>query len=164
MMRTLDVAMLCLSAPLLLLLGRADSAAAQPRPAAGAAARTDSTATQRALVRLEDQWAAALVRRDGATFRRLLAPGFIYTEDDRVMTRDELLREITSGTDTVTFAANEEMRVHAFGPSTAVVTGWLIVRGRGKDGAFDRRFRYTDTWVRREGRWQIVAAHDYLKR
>ncbi|HKG92426.1 MAG TPA: nuclear transport factor 2 family protein [Gemmatimonadaceae bacterium] len=140
---------------------RAQGAEAPARRAAGGGGR-DSTAAQRALVRLEDSWAAALVRRDGATFRRLLAEGFVYTEDDRVMSRDELLREITAGSDTVTWAGNEGMRVHEFGATTAVVTGWLIVRGRGKDGAFDRRFRYTDSWVRRGGRWQIVAAQDYL--
>lgn len=146
---------------LALLAGAAATARAQGASPARAAARGDSTATQRALVRAEEAWAAALVRRDGAAFRRLLAPGFVYTEDDRVMTRDELLREITTGTDTVEWAGNEDMRVHPFG-TTAVVTGWLVVRGRGKDGAFNRRFRYTDTWLRRDGRWQIIAAQDYL--
>jgi len=49
-----------------------------------------------------------------------------------------------------------------FGESTAVVTGWLIVTGRAKSGAFTRRFRFTDTWVKLSGAWQIVAAQDYL--
>ena len=44
------------------------------------------------LLKHEDEWASALVKRDGAVFRRLLAAGFIYTEDDKLMTRDELLR------------------------------------------------------------------------
>jgi hypothetical protein len=116
----------------------------------------------RELLQLEDSWAAGLIKRDGALFRRLLAPGFVYTEDDKLMTRDVLLREITVGSDTVTAARNEEMQVHRFGESTAVVTGWLIVTGRAKTGAFTRRFRFTDTWVRLNGTWQIVAAQDYL--
>jgi len=135
---------------------------------AGAASATaDSTDNRgaadddRALLELEDQWAAAVVKRDSVTFERLLAPGFVYSEDDRTMTRDQVLREIVSGADTVRSAHNEEMRVHHFGP-TAVVTGWLVLSGRGAGGAFDRRFRYTDTWARRDGQWQIVAAHDYL--
>jgi len=121
----------------------------------------------RVLLGLEDEWAAALVRRDAATFRRLLADGFIYTEDDRMSTRDAVLRDIVAGPDTAEAAHNEDMRVHRFG-TTAVVTGWLVVRGRGAGGPFDRRYRFTDTWVRRgggaggSGRWQIVAAHDYL--
>ena len=113
------------------------------------------------LLKLEDSWAVALVRRDGGTFRRLLAEGFVYTENDRTSTRGEVLREAESGSDRVEAAHNEDMRVHRFG-ATAAVTGWLVVRGRGAGGPFDRRYRFTDTWVRRRGRWQLVAAHDYL--
>jgi ketosteroid isomerase-like protein len=114
-----------------------------------------------ALVKLEDDWARALVRRDTATFQRLLAPGFVYSENDQTMTREDVLRGIVSGPDTVTAAANEEMKVHRFG-TTALVTGWLAVRGRGPDGAFERRYRFTDTWMKRGNKWQIVGAHDYL--
>src|SRR5437899_5918455 len=120
-------------------------------------------ADARALLQLEDYWAASLIRRDATVFRRLLADGFIYTEDDRMVGRDALLRDIVAGPDTVEAAHNEAMQVHPFG-STAVVTGWLIVRGRGAGGPFARRYRFTDTWLRRAGRWPIVAAHDYLVR
>ena len=115
----------------------------------------------RVLLRLEDDWAQALIHRDAAVFRRLLADGFIYTEDDRTVSRDDVLHDVVAGLDTVTTAHNEAMRVHRFG-ATAVVTGWLVVGGHGPSGAFDRRYRFTDTWVSRDGRWQIVAAHDYL--
>jgi len=124
---------------------------------------TTQDADARALLQLEDDWALALIRRDATVFRRLLADGFIYTEDDRTVGRDDVLRDIVAGPDTVEAAHNEEMRVHRFG-STAVVTGWLVVRGRGASGPFDRRYRFTDTWLRRGERWQIVAAHDYLVR
>jgi len=115
----------------------------------------------RVLLRLEDEWALALIHRDAAVFGRLLAEGFIYTEDDRTMSRDDVLRDLVAGPDTVQTAHNEDMRVHRFG-ATAVVTGWLVVGGRGPNGPFDRRYRFTDTWVRRGGGWQIAAAHDYL--
>jgi hypothetical protein len=115
----------------------------------------------RALLRLEDEWALALIHRDGAVFQRLLADRFIYTEDDRTMSRDDVLHEVVAGTDTVTTARNEDMRVHRFG-ATAIVTGWLVTGGRGPSGPFDRRYRFTDTWVRKGAGWQIVAAHDYL--
>jgi len=124
---------------------------------------TTQDADARALLQLEDDWTLALIRRDATVFRRLLADGFIYTEDDRTVGRDDVLRDIVAGPDTVEAAHNEEMRVHRFG-STAVVTGWLVVRGRGASGPFDRRYRFTDTWLRRGERWQIVAAHDYLVR
>jgi len=113
------------------------------------------------LLRPEDDWALGLIRRDAAVFRRLLADGFVYTEDDRTVGRDDVLRDIAAGPDTVETAHNEDMKVHRFG-RTAVVTGWLVVSGHGPKGPFTRRYRFTDTWVRRDRRWQIGAAHDYL--
>jgi ketosteroid isomerase-like protein len=120
-------------------------------------------ADTRALLRLEDDWASALVKRDTVVFNRLLADGFVYTENDQVMDRAAVLQSVSSGSDTTEAAHNEELRVHRFGPSTAVVTGWLVVKGRGASGPFNRRYRFTDTWVKRGDRWQIVAAQDYLE-
>ncbi len=114
----------------------------------------------RTLSGVEDEWAGALVRRDTTTLRRFLAPGFVYTEDDRTTDRDAVLRDVAAGPDTVEAARNEGVRVHRIG-TAAAVTGWLIVRGRGARGPFEHRYRFTDTWVFRGGRWQVVAAQDY---
>jgi hypothetical protein len=111
-------------------------------------------------IQLEDQWTTALVKRDARTFDRLLAPGFVYTEDASVMTRADVIASVT-GPDHVDWARNEGLKLHDFG-DVHVVTGVLHLRGRGKDGRFDRRYQFTDTWQRRNGRWQIVAAQDYL--
>ena len=119
-------------------------------------------ADTRALLQLEDDWASALVKRDRVTFERLLADRFIYTENDQMMDRRAVLNSVVGGSDTVAAAHNDSMVVHRFGPVTAVVTGWLVVGGRGANGQFRRRYRFTDTWVKRGGRWQIVAAQDYV--
>jgi ketosteroid isomerase-like protein len=100
------------------------------------------------------------VKRDTRTFDRLLASGFVYTEDASVMDRQAVLKSV-AGPDRVEWARNEGMKVHDFG-DVQVITGVLHLRGRGKTGAFDRRYQFTDTWQRRNGRWQIIAAQDYL--
>jgi hypothetical protein len=132
---------------------------ASPSGAQRATSRTTS-ATERTLVRLENEWTRGLVQRDTALFQRLLAPRFVYTEDAQVMTRDEVIRGVV-GTDRVRAAGNEDMTVYDYG-TTAVVTGILIVRGTGKSGPFSRRYRYTDTWHRIDGTWRVIAAQDYL--
>ena len=111
-------------------------------------------------IQLEEEWGAALVRRDTAAFGRLLAPGFVYTENALVMNREEIIKSVT-GSDSVESARNEGMKVHDFG-DVQVITGVLHLKGKGKDGAFDRRFQFTDTWHHRDGRWQVIAAQDYL--
>jgi Domain of unknown function (DUF4440) len=124
------------------------------------AASPDPTAAE--LVRLENQWAAGLVKRDRALFEKLLAPKFVYTENDKLMSRADVLHDVAEGSDRVAAAHNEGMVVHEYGPTTAVVTGWLIVEGRGTGGKFTHRYRFTDTWVKGPSGWQIVAAQDYL--
>lgn len=114
------------------------------------------------LIRLENRWATGLVKRDRAMFEHLLSKEFVYTEDDRLMQRAEVIEGLTAASDTVAAAHNEGMQVHQFNASSAAVTGWLIVKGRSKGVAFSHRYRFTDTWVKRKGGWQIVAAQDYL--
>lgn len=109
---------------------------------------------------LEDQWTTALVRRDIRTFERLLAPNFVYTENASVMNRGDVIKGVT-GSDKVEWARNEGMKLHDFG-DVQVITGVLHLKGRSKKATFDRRYQFTDTWQRRNGRWQIIAAQDYL--
>jgi hypothetical protein len=111
-------------------------------------------------LQLENQWTAALVARDARTFERLLAPGFVYTENAAVMSRSDVIGSV-NGPDTVQWARNEGMKMRDFG-DVQIVTGVLHLRGRGKSGAFDRRYQFTDTWQRRNAGWQIIAAQDYL--
>ena len=111
-------------------------------------------------IHLEDQWTTALVKRDTRTFDRLLAPNFVYTENATVMNRGDVIKSVT-GPDKVEWARNEGMTVHDFG-DVQVITGVLHLKGKGTKGAFDRRYQFTDTWQRRNGRWQIIAAQDYL--
>ena len=111
-------------------------------------------------IRLEDQWTTALVKRDTRAFDRLLAPNFVYTENASVMNRGEVIKGVT-GPDKVEWARNEGMKLHDFG-NVHVITGVLHLKGKGTKGAFDRRYQFTDTWQRRNGRWQIIAAQDYL--
>ena len=137
------------------------TAAAQVKTQPGTAPKpTFAELATTVVTKLEDSWASALVRRDRATFERILAPKFVYTEDTTTMDRATVLRALIGG-DVVTEARNDSMTVTLFG-NTAIVTGWLVTKGHNKDGPFDRRYRFTDVWMPRSGSWQIVAAQDYL--
>jgi ketosteroid isomerase-like protein len=112
-------------------------------------------------LQLEDQWTTALVNRDARTFDQLLAPNFVYTENNDVMSRGDVIKSV-NGSDRVTWARNEGMKLHDFG-DVEVITGVLHLKGTGNRGAaFDKRYRFTDTWQKQSGRWRIIAAQDYL--
>jgi len=79
--------------------------------------------------------------------------------DGKVMTRSGVIAESKKDRDTYKSAVNEKLAVHTYGPNVAVVVGTAHEKGTGKDGQpFDRKFRFTDTWVERNGRWQCVAS------
>ena len=127
------------------------------------ASQMQSRAALRSLapLQLEDQWTTALVNRDARTFDQLLAPNFVYTENNEVMSRGDVIKSV-NGSDRVTWARNEGMKLHDFG-DVQVITGVLHLKGTANKGvAFDKRFRFTDTWQKQSGRWRIIAAQDYL--
>ena len=122
---------------------------------------TDAGPAERALFRLEGEWSRAVIARDAAAIRRLVAPQWVYSDESGTLSREEGIRAFTAGADTVQESGNESMRAIVYG-NTAVVTGVLWMRGRGPQGPFLNRYRYTDTWLRMAGRWRCIAAQDYL--
>ena len=127
----------------------------------GIALAQKETASQKAVFALEDAWTRGVIKKDTMLFRQITAPGFIYTEDNAVMTRAELIKAIATGTDVVTKSWNEGMKFYDYTPS-AVVTGILHMQGTAGKKPFHKRYRFTDTWLYRNGKWQLIAAQDYL--
>jgi len=126
-----------------------------------AASAQQNRDVEKTLFKLEDDFTVAVVKRDPKALGKLVAPKWVYSDESGVMQRDEGLKAFTSGSDTVTSASNSDMRALVY-PNTAVVIGILHMKGRGPSGPFTRRYRYTDTWVLLDGRWQCVASQDYL--
>lgn len=144
------------------LLGDAPTARTQsPLRGGKKAQQGDEQATQRLLFQLENDWAQAVIRRDSAALRTLTAPRWVYSDESGVMEREAGIRAFTTGTDTVHEASNSGMRAFIY-PGAAVVIGVLHMKGRGPAGPFSRSYRYTDTWLRIDGRWRCIASQDYL--
>lgn len=54
-----------------------------------------------------------------------------------------------------------EVKVHFFGDSMAILYGSESATRRTSSGAAsNRKLVWTDTWLKRNGKWQIVAAQD----
>ena len=72
----------------------AASAGARTMHAQGAQTSTAKqlTATERALFKLESDWAQGVVKRDAATIRRMTAPRWIYSDESGTMNREQSVR------------------------------------------------------------------------
>lgn len=118
-------------------------------------------ATELNLGRLEQLWSSALMRRDRAAIERTLGPKFVYTLNDTMHYRSEYVAALLAPGDIITDARVDSVEVQAAG-NIGVATGWRTISGRGAQGPFERRYRFTDTWMPRSGTWQLLASHDYL--
>lgn len=138
------------------------TAATSPAKSASPAAATSGKkmSTEAALKDMENRWAAALGKHDTASIESMVADDFIgVSSKGKVQNRRGMLAEVKGGKDTYTSTKNEKLDVRMYGSNIAVVVGTYREKGTGKDGkAFDRSFRFTDTWVDRGGKWQCIAS------
>jgi len=98
---------------------------------------------------------------DTAVIEKIVADDFIGTSSSgKTGDKATLLAEAKRDTNTYASATSSDMTVRMFGPSVAVVTGIAKETGKTKAGkTFSHSYRFTDTWVERNGEWQCVAAH-----
>jgi ketosteroid isomerase-like protein len=136
----------------------------RPSPSPSAAPTMKRLSPQAALKDAENRWATAIGRHDQATVESLVDRDFIgVNEKAKVGNRRALLGELKADKDTYASARNERLDVRMYGPGVGVVVGTFHAKGSSKDGkAFDRTYRFTDTWMERNGQWQCVASQEML--
>jgi hypothetical protein len=137
------------------------AATAQVPPGQPPVKLNQEQATEQNLVRLEQLWSIALMRRDRSAIERTLGPKFVYTLDDSMRYRPEYVAMLLGPGDIIADARVDSVEVQAAG-NIGVATGWRTISGRNALGPFERRYRFTDTWMPRSGTWQMIAAHEYL--
>jgi hypothetical protein len=130
--------------PLLVLLA-CSAGSAQP-------ART----VEQELMALDQAFNDAQVKKDRATLERLWADDYSYTHSNgAVMNKAQDIADTMSGDMTWIAAKLDDLKVKLFG-DVGVVTGRLTMEGTATAYASGAR-RFTDIFVRRNGRWQLVG-------
>jgi ketosteroid isomerase-like protein len=142
-----------------------EAPATTPAPAKTApSARGKKTSVSAMLKDNENRWSAAIAKHDTATIESMVAADFIGVNSrGKVQNRRAMLAELKSDKDTYTSTKAEKLDVHMYGTYVAVVVGMSNQKGTGKDGkAFDRTYRFADTWMDRGGNWQCIASQGML--
>jgi ketosteroid isomerase-like protein len=136
----------------------------QPSPSPSAAPTIRKLNVRAILKDNENRWEAAIASHDTASVEALVADDFIgVNSKGKVSNRRALLHEMKSSKDTYSSARNENLDVHIYGGSVAVVVGTVREKGTSQDGkAFDKTERFTDTWMERNGKWQCIASQVML--
>lgn len=124
-----------------------------------AAQAQDHAAAERYIRESERQWAESVASGDSSVVARILADDFLGIDPEgRQYNKAKMVADTKMAPQY--FASNHlnGVKVRFYG-NTAVAQGnesWVRRKGEPKHG----RFVWTDTWLLRNGQWQIVAAED----
>jgi ketosteroid isomerase-like protein len=81
--------------------------------------------------------------------------------DGSISTKQEYLANVKSEGLSPEQITNEQQTAHVYG-DRAVVTGIYREKGVNKGKPYNRRSRFTDTWVKINESWQCVASQSTL--
>lgn len=141
-------------ATIVLVLAVSCQAFAQAKPAAPA----KSASAEQELIKLENDWNNVLLKRDVAALSRIVADDWTNIDlEGAILTKAQTLANLKSGEDVYTSAVADEMKVRVYGDA-AVVTGRWTIKEQYKGKDVSGQYRFTDTWIKKDGRWQCVVS------
>jgi len=104
---------------------------------------------------------ASLIKKDRTTMERLYANDYMYTHSNgTVLNKAQEIAESMSPDQAWTAHKSDDMKVRIYG-DVAVVTGVSTLTGSAKGYVSGPR-RFTEIWVRRNGRWQEVGGQSTI--
>jgi len=111
------------------------------------------------LMYMEHDWNNAYKKRDAGWFERNYAADYsnVSSGTGRIYTKASDLAEFKNDKSVTEWAELSDMNIRVDG-NTAIITGINHVKGRDEKGQpMDYRLRFTDTFIKRDGRWQVWA-------
>jgi ketosteroid isomerase-like protein len=115
------------------------------------------------IIAMENLWNRAEMNNDAAAVRLLLAGDFVMTvAEGTLYNKAQMIASVADKSYRPVALQSTGMAVHYYG-NTAVVTGAYYEKGVDKGKSWERRGRFTDTWMNLDGRWQCIASHFSVK-
>lgn len=111
------------------------------------------------ILAMENLWNQMQLGHDVNAMQQLLDEDFVLTDyDGSVSNRAQFLASIKDPSVQLSLEMSEGMKLHEHG-STVVVTGATREKGTQNGKPFAHNGRFTDTWIKKDGRWVCIASH-----
>ena len=124
-------------------------------------AQTKTESIEQELIKLENRWGEAVVKRDIASIDRIMADDYVGIYDGSVFasTKAQYIDYVKSSKEEMLSMEADEWKVRVYGDAAVVIARVTMkIQSAGKE--MTSQFRFTDTWVKRAGRWQCIAGHN----
>jgi ketosteroid isomerase-like protein len=121
--------------------------------------RAQESSEAAALRALEFKLVDCYKHHEVEVFASVLDDDFVITfEDGSTYSKTGYLAYSTSSSTRVAIAEIPEMKIRLHG-DTAVVTGVYHEKGADSQKSYDYHDRFTDVWMKKAGKWRLIAAH-----
>ena len=116
------------------------------------------TPDEQALMDLENRISDAYLHGDVKLVESSLDERYTLTNSRAIVShRDDDFRELRAGDPKYTVFRTHDMEARVYGDA-GVVIGVVSLKGTSGGKAFEADMRFTDTFVRKDGAWKMVAA------
>ncbi len=131
------------------------SAMADPSPTTGNTGVASETLNASAqLKQMEDDWVKATVQKNKVEIARIEALDYqSITADGKVHGQQEDIAALANAN--YTDISNSDLEIRMYG-DTGIVTGIAHVKGQENGEDITGDYRFTDVFVKRDGKWQAV--------
>jgi hypothetical protein len=139
----------------------ADSAAAPGAAAGGGAGALTSDITA-----AENSWRIAVTGGDTVELGRITAPGFTMvgsTGPASTVTRATLMKQVAGGMLQADSSSVSNLTVNGSGDSATADLTFFWHVSRGGKPAKAETIQVTDSWVKKDGRWQLASRKEKAK-
>ena len=127
---------------------------------AGAFATGPTAAETEAILKLDDDWAAAEMRRDGAALERILDDRFIATLGaSKPVDKATFIRQLLAEDSSMVVTQKLSDRSVVVAGETAVLVEVDTQTATKNAQTKISTWRFTITYIRRQGRWLALAEH-----
>jgi ketosteroid isomerase-like protein len=119
---------------------------------------TASGKDEQALYRLQQDWASAVRAKDTGVVEQFLADEFSSNFDGRTQSKRQFLAEMQADPARISSAATRDVKAMVLG-DTAFVHGLFIEKSTTGGRDTSQQVRYSEVYVKRDGRWQCVTQY-----
>lgn len=127
------------------------------------AQQTDDPSGDKSLIlALESAWNQAEIHHDANAASAILADTFISVDHHGTLqNRSQYLTDMKDKSFNPEEISNTSTTVYLYG-DTAIVTSAYRTKGTDNGKPFVHHGRFTDTWIKRNGKWQCVADQETM--
>ena len=127
-------------------------------PVLAIAQEKGTSADEAAILKMERDWAALVVKGDTAAIAEIGSDDCMFVLPSGELTPlKQLIADMKAGSLTWTSMNVDDLKVRVYGDA-AVVFGLETEKSKYKSEDTSGQYRFADTWIKKDGKWRCVVS------